>query len=69
MFNITPVSSVIEEVARNSWPPTPSESSIVEESSWEILNRNSYQSFLKRHWFKQNYGKEQKQQETVVNYH
>jgi hypothetical protein len=69
MFNITPVSSVIEEVARNSWPPTPSESSILEESSWEILNRNSSHSFLKRHWFKQNYGNDQKQQETVVNYH
>lgn len=69
MFYTTTVSSVIEEVARKTWPVNSSDASIVEESSWEILNDNGSHCFLNRHWFKQNYVNDRKQQDTDTKYH
>lgn len=69
MFYTTTVSSVIEEVARKTWPSNSSDASILEESSWEILNDNDSHSFLNRHWFKQNYVNDRKQQDSEPKYH
>lgn len=69
MFYATTVSSVVEEVARKSWPAMNNDASILEEYSWEILNDNDSHSFLNRHWFKQNYGIDRRQQNNDIKYH
>ena len=53
---INPNLSNIEEVIRNGWTSDEkTDASLVEDSSWEILNEDNSQDVLNRHWFKQNY--------------
>lgn len=65
----TPDSSLIQEIIRKQWPQDVNDSSVLEESNWEILDENSEHDPLKRHWFKQNYINQIPRNGSMTTYH
>ena len=66
---INPNLSNIEEVIRKGWTSINTDASVVEDSSWEILNEENSQDVLNRHWFKQNYINQRSQLDAEITYH
>ncbi len=69
MNNNMPELSIIEEVIRSSWPTINSDASVLEDSSWEILNESNSHEVINRHWFKQNYIVQRPHQGAVIPFH
>jgi hypothetical protein len=66
---INPNLSHIEEVIRKGWTGDKTDASLIEDSSWEILNEDNSQDVLNRHWFKQNYINPRSQLDAEITYH
>lgn len=69
MLTYTPDSSLIQEIIRKQWPQDSTDSSLVEESNWEILDETNDHDVLKRHWFKQNYINQTPRNGSMITYH
>lgn len=67
--HISPDSSALEEIIRKNWPSISPDSTLKNESEWDILNDNNKNDASGRHWFKQNFINQMPQTNSKVMYH